>query len=508
MRSAVIVIALGLTGLSLSQPIRAKWVKHDYGFDGPTPKRIAQLTTGDYIVGYDDVFGPPRHAAITCYGPDGGIKWTKTIWTGVAFSGFSLRKLLPQPGGTFFVLGNTSPGTGSLLHKPYVAKVAANGSTEWSRTYDLDPAIEDEGASDLFPGQDGSIYISGGAGVRGFVARLSPSGVLLDKKFLEDPNRAVSAGIILQDQTGRLQVSTYADGFQSRSAAGIWTLGPDLATQGNDWYPQSDFGDVVMLPGGDVVTAGIHIDGLGYFAGSYIERRRPDRTARWRKRFIDRQGFRDLRIDSAGRIVAHTASLNTDVLRFDDSGNLLSAVDISIPNFGSFSEQFLIDKYGRHYVVSGAFNAGLEEILLGVVRGDRWTGRQWSYVRTFTVGEGYLPHGATLNDATGEICIASTGYNPSIVCLQQAPEALADTYTLPAGVVSNPSRSVLYNDRFAGDAVAVVEAGPTHGSFTLGSDGRFTYAPNGGFSGVDTFTYRASKPGLIAPLATVTLNIQ
>jgi hypothetical protein len=39
---------------------------------------------------------------------------------------------------------------------------------------------------------------------------------------------------------------------------------------------------------------------------------------------------------------------------------------------------------------------------------------------------------------------------------------------------------------------AVLFRGPAHGTVSLGADGSFTYTPNPGFAGVDTFTYKAN----------------
>ena len=54
---------------------------------------------------------------------------------------------------------------------------------------------------------------------------------------------------------------------------------------------------------------------------------------------------------------------------------------------------------------------------------------------------------------------------------------------------------------------AVLASGPTNGTLVLGKDGSFTYTPNANFSGVDSFTYRASDGTASSNLATVTINI-
>src|SRR5436190_1304426 len=74
------------------------------------------------------------------------------------------------------------------------------------------------------------------------------------------------------------------------------------------------------------------------------------------------------------------------------------------------------------------------------------------------------------------------------------PVAIADTYGTPAHttlVVAAPG--VLANDIdvLGTNLTARLGSGPTHGNLTLATDGGFRYQPDGGFSGTDTFTYRA-----------------
>ncbi len=55
---------------------------------------------------------------------------------------------------------------------------------------------------------------------------------------------------------------------------------------------------------------------------------------------------------------------------------------------------------------------------------------------------------------------------------------------------------------------AVILTGPANGTVTLLADGLFTYKPNTGFSGTDTFTYRVldNKGGIDTGLVTIVVN--
>ena len=90
-----------------------------------------------------------------------------------------------------------------------------------------------------------------------------------------------------------------------------------------------------------------------------------------------------------------------------------------------------------------------------------------------------------------------------------APVANADSYSVAPGtplVVAAPG--VLANDTGGSGTLTAAQAtGPGYGSLTLNSNGSFTYTPNAGFAGTDSFTYTAiSGQGASSP-ATVTITV-
>ena len=88
--------------------------------------------------------------------------------------------------------------------------------------------------------------------------------------------------------------------------------------------------------------------------------------------------------------------------------------------------------------------------------------------------------------------------------------AEAYTHTPPTGpslTVAAPG--VLGNDfgNGGGAMTAAVEAGVGHGTLTFAANGAFTYTPAPGFTGVDTFTYRASNGNGASAATTVTIRV-
>jgi uncharacterized repeat protein (TIGR01451 family) len=76
---------------------------------------------------------------------------------------------------------------------------------------------------------------------------------------------------------------------------------------------------------------------------------------------------------------------------------------------------------------------------------------------------------------------------------RSSPLAVNDSYTCTGNVGINvPAASGVksndFDDNLAGTTLAVTTA-PTNGVVTLSNDGSFTYAPNAGFTGTETFTY-------------------
>ena len=89
-----------------------------------------------------------------------------------------------------------------------------------------------------------------------------------------------------------------------------------------------------------------------------------------------------------------------------------------------------------------------------------------------------------------------------------APTAVDDAYSTAYGtpLVVAAGSGVLANDTGTG-MTAVKQTDPTHGTVTLNSDGSLTYTPAVGYSGSDTFTYKAHNTGGNSNTATVTITI-
>jgi Bacterial Ig domain len=91
-----------------------------------------------------------------------------------------------------------------------------------------------------------------------------------------------------------------------------------------------------------------------------------------------------------------------------------------------------------------------------------------------------------------------------------APTTVNDSFATAVNTpLTIPAPGVLANDNSNGGGAmtAALIAGPSNGALTLGTDGSFTYTPSPGFSGGDSFTYRAVNAGGPGNNATVTISV-
>jgi VCBS repeat-containing protein len=113
------------------------------------------------------------------------------------------------------------------------------------------------------------------------------------------------------------------------------------------------------------------------------------------------------------------------------------------------------------------------------------------------------------NDGTADSNLATVSLTVNGV-VNQRPVATNDVYsTTQDSPLDIPSLGLLANDIDAdGDPLAaLLFKGPQHGTLSLNADGSFTYTPDSGFSGLDSFSYRVSDGKDFSSLAAVTIHV-
>jgi hypothetical protein len=106
---------------------------------------------------------------------------------------------------------------------------------------------------------------------------------------------------------------------------------------------------------------------------------------------------------------------------------------------------------------------------------------------------------------------ATNSFEVVVTEVNAAPIATNDTYTVSNSTLIVVAPGVLANDTDsdlpANTLTAVLVSGPANGTLTLSSNGGVVYTPNPRFSGVDSFTYRASDGLTNSEITTVSLTV-
>jgi hypothetical protein len=129
--------------------------------------------------------------------------------------------------------------------------------------------------------------------------------------------------------------------------------------------------------------------------------------------------------------------------------------------------------------------------------------------------------------AIGDVFVAQSHCGLAATSTNQAPIANPDAFTVrrgtpltirPPGVLANdtdPESSALRAGKLSPTQPPATGGGnwgfpsdPAHGTLRLGSDGSFTYTPNAGYVGPDSFTYRAIDRRGASASTTVTLTVK
>src|SRR5207244_287727 len=109
----------------------------------------------------------------------------------------------------------------------------------------------------------------------------------------------------------------------------------------------------------------------------------------------------------------------------------------------------------------------------------------------------------TLASNTATVTIAVSAVN-------SAPGAVNDSYTTAEDTpLTIAAPGVLGNDADADSSTltAIVVTNPSHGVLVLNANGSFTYTPAANYNGLDSFTYKANDGAADSNVATVTITV-
>jgi large repetitive protein len=116
----------------------------------------------------------------------------------------------------------------------------------------------------------------------------------------------------------------------------------------------------------------------------------------------------------------------------------------------------------------------------------------------------------TYHVSDGTLSSGDVTVNLTVTPINHAPTATNDSFSIAeGGTLEVTAPGVVGNDVDPdGDPLsAVLAVNAAHGALTLNADGSFTYTPNVGFSGADSFSYHATDGTLTSGDATVNLTV-
>ncbi|MGH9278414.1 MAG: FG-GAP-like repeat-containing protein [Acidimicrobiales bacterium] len=156
--------------------------------------------------------------------------------------------------------------------------------------------------------------------------------------------------------------------------------------------------------------------------------------------------------------------------------------------------------------------ANVDSDRVTVISGDGTGG--FGPVVSFIVGDApfYIDAGDLNGDGALDLVTANISSNDvSVLINNEPPAAVHDAYETDEDVtLTVTAPGVLGNDADddADSLSAVLVTGPAHGTLTLNGDGSFAYTPDPGYSGADSFTYKASDGTIDSNIGTVHVTVR
>jgi VCBS repeat-containing protein len=145
----------------------------------------------------------------------------------------------------------------------------------------------------------------------------------------------------------------------------------------------------------------------------------------------------------------------------------------------------------------------------GPTHGTLWLGADGSF--SYTPDWNFVGNDAFTYRAYDGLALSNIANTSiTVTSINDPPVASNNSYqTAQNSPLPVPAPGLLANDTDAegGALTAVLVTAPTHGTLVLSADGSFTYTPANAFTGIDSFTYRASDGLATSDIATVTINV-
>nr|ABP47323.1 40-residue YVTN family beta-propeller repeat protein [Mycolicibacterium gilvum PYR-GCK] len=228
-------------------------------------------------------------------------------------------------------------------------------------------------------------------------------------------------------------------------------------------------------------------------------------------RYTVTDGASSSNIATVGISVTPAGSSNTGNNRppraFDDFANIRENTTLTVP-----AGQGLLSTRSAHDADGDSLTV---DLVTATTNGHVSVDADGSY--TYAPNDGYVGEDSftyTISDGQATSSAATVTILVHAASEQTAPEAYGDDQIVVQDSSLTVSTENGLTSRFnaydnEGDALtAALATGPSNGQVTVNSDGSYTYTPNDGYIGEDSFTYTVSDGQLVSAAATVYIDVQ
>jgi uncharacterized delta-60 repeat protein len=318
-------------------------------------------------------------------------------------------------------------------------------------------------------------------GSRAFGVALQPDGKVVAAGTLGGGNSTSSYAVARYNTDGSLDSTFGAGGTVQTTLNGLY----DGATD-------------ILIQNGKVVLAGMtgRVSGSATVYDVGLMR-------------LNADGSRDATFGDSGKVVGIAGGFSAPVrMALQGDGRLVAVGTTGTSHGSSFGKVFRFSPDG---VLENSTNSAWSSSAAENVAVDPAGGIYLAYTYGSTGASGYVDkYNSTGTTVTAQASVTVADNDPFTAAADAYTLTQDTTLTVPApGVRANDTVSTSNNPQavltnYPGSGVV----GALHGTVVLNADGSFTYTPNAGYSGTDSFYYKLADGGASSPAAAVTLTVQ
>lgn len=436
-----------------------------------------------------DLTGQKDLAEVVVVQPDGKIVVAGTGWNGPNFDFIVARYTASGALDPTFGVGGKAVldmGPGSY-NEIWDMALQGDGKIILAGNIDSVPAVarlNPDGTLDTSFGTSGAVTtLFSGQGGRTFGVAIQGDGKIVTAGTIFDGNASSRFGVARYNSDGSLDAAFGTGGKVEVDFPGSYDGAYDVAIQGTK-----------------IVVAGM-TGRAGTFPAVYD-------VGLFR---LNANGSLDTTFgtDGTGRVVATTGGLNAPVRLAVQSDNRLVVVGTTGTTRSAAAGKIF------RFSPNGVLENSNPSTWVGSVTEDLALDANGGIYFAYTYGSSgssayvdkYKSSGAATSSATATITVADndpfTAVNDTYSINQETTLTVAAPGVLGNDTISNPNNPQPVLTTIPGTSAI----GPLHGTLTLNPNGSFTYTPNAGYYGTDTFAYRISDGGAISNPATVSITV-